>query len=369
MRVLCVVARGVEGKGGLERLFYYTQRDATFERLGVAVDYLGSRGDRDGNGWIVDYALNLGRFVWRLTTRRYDVVHINLSVGGSAFRKAVLFYVARLFGRKVLVHFHGGGFEHMIGNGTKATAIILHLFRRADRLVLLGEFWRQFIARELDMPPAAIDVVHNGCPDFAQGAEIPRPPAAHLRILFAGEVAPRKGADVLIDALGDLEARMPEWRCVVAGHGDLDHYRDLAEARGAAEKITMTGWLSADRLHAEMCAADVVVLPSRFEGLPVCLIEGACAGAALLATDEGATRDILRDGENGRILPLDAEAFARALEHLHGARDELAAMQSASRRVYESGFTIEAMAAGLVAIYEDMAAGGTRTRSLHPAGA
>lgn len=362
VRVLCVVARGVEGKGGLERLFYYTREDGTFERLGVAVDYVASRGDATGSRWVLDFPGNLVRYAWRLAARRYDLVHLNLSVSGSAYRKVLLFYVARLFGRKVLVHFHGGGFEHMIDDGRLSTAVILHLFRHADRLVLLGAFWRRLIADRLGLPPAQIDVVNNGCPDFGKGASVPRAPASVTHLLFAGEVAPRKGVDVLVRALAALEARTPAWRCVIAGHGDLPRYRGEARDKGIADKIVMTGWLSADRLHEEMRAADVIVLPSRFEGLPVCLIEGACAGAALVATDEGATRDILHHGENGFIVPLDAEAIADTLAGLRDDPATLAAMQAASRRIYEGGFTIDAMASGLATVYRELAAGRTKDR-------
>lgn len=363
LHVLCVVARGVDGKGGLERLFYYTREAKAFERLGVTVDYLASRGDAAGHAWVFAFAANYLRFLAHLASRRCDILHLNLSVGGSAYRKALLFYTARLFGKGIVIHFHGGGFEHMIGDGRWSTAIVLHLFRRADRLVLLGEFWRELVARELGIDADTIDVVHNGCPDFSGDAAIPRPPCETLRILFAGEVAPRKGADVLMGALAELARLTPDWRCVIAGHGDLDHYRGLVGDEDAQARITMTGWLAADDVHRHMRAADVVVLPSRMEGLPVCLIEGACAGAALLATDEGATRDILRDGENGYILRLDAHAFAEALARLAADRPRLAAMQSASRRIYESGFTVDAMACSLVDVYRDLAAARQRPNS------
>lgn len=104
-----------------------------------------------------------------------------------------------------------------------------------------------------------------------------------------------------------------------------------------------------------MREADIVVLPSLAENMPLSLIEGACAGAALVATPIAETRAIVRDGENGIIVARDPEAIAAALRGLIADPARLRRMQVASRRVYERNFTLDALGERLRALYAETA--------------
>jgi glycosyltransferase involved in cell wall biosynthesis len=107
---------------------------------------------------------------------------------------------------------------------------------------------------------------------------------------------------VLIPALARLRQTTDTWHCTVAGNGDVQHFTQMASEAGLDEKMTFTGWIEANDMLALMRRSDVVVLPSRTEALPLSLIEGACAGAALVATDVGNVRDIVHEGTNGILV-------------------------------------------------------------------
>src|SRR6185503_2150729 len=96
-----------------------------------------------------------------------------------------------------------------------------------------------------------------------------------------------------------------------------------------------------------------VVLPSRSDALPLTLLEGACAGAALVATPVGEIPDIVQDGVNGLLIEAAPAALAAALQRLIERPDELDRMQAASRHIYVERFRMAAFAAALHALYHD----------------
>jgi glycosyltransferase involved in cell wall biosynthesis len=282
-----------------------------------------------------------------------DVVHLNVSNRASAARKVILFYIAQAFRKRVIVHFHSGDSD--MGSRRLDVMIVRHLCRRADRVVAVGERWRQAISAAAGINHANISVIRNSILDFGSGAKIPRPNEPKLAILFAGKVGADKGVDILIKALAELAVSTTAWQCTIAGDGRMETYADQVASLGIADKITFTGWIAAEKVHELMKSSDVVVLPSRGEALPVCLVEGACAGAALVATNVGSVTEVLEHGINGYIVQPDPQDLCKALAALVQNPIILQRMQVASRRIYLDRFRIEQMAEQLSAAFRDVA--------------
>ena len=85
--------------------------------------------------------------------------------------------------------------------------------------------------------------------------------------------------------------------------------------------------------------------------MPLALIEGACAGAALVATNVGEVPEVLQQERNGLLIELTAASLAEALERLIVDRADLAKMQVQSRAIYREKFDINAFVATLSGIY------------------
>lgn len=352
VNVLCVITRGLHGPGGIDRLFSYLAAKESYTNGGrVKVRFFTSRGNSTGAAWMALFPFRVLLYLCHLLFLPVDIVHLNLSINASAYRKYILLMLARAFGKKVIVHFHGGGFEHMLRGRSLSVRVILHIFKKADHSIVLGEFWRRLLGDAAGLAPDTVHVIYNAVPDFGAGTDLVRPDTMKLRLLFAGELHYRKGVDVLLEALAELNRRYQGWTCIIAGNGPKTDYLSRAEQLGIVQQASFVGWLSSEQLHRQMLESDVVVLPSRGEGLPLCLVEAAAAGAALVATDEGATREVLIDGVNGLIVPLDPNAICDALCHLAENRNLLASMQAASRAHYVAQFGLDRMIADLHSVY------------------
>ena len=348
-RVLCVTPLGLHGRGGIDRLYLYLRGLQGPVSGDLTVRYAYSRGEAPGPLWIPVFPWRLARFAAVMATWKPDLVHINFANGGSLLRKLAMVRVAGWFECPVVVHFHCVFPVADVEARRPAGRIMLAICRAAAGVVVIGgEACRNFVDHG-GVPPDRIHVIFNGSPDI--GAQVPLPkPRAPVRILFAGQVGARKGTAVVVAALAQLRD-LQGWTCTIAGDGKVEACRAEIAAAGLGDRVSVTGWLAAEGVHALMREADIVVLPSEREVMPMSLIEGAAAGAALLATPVGEIRDVVLDGQNGYLIDRDPDTLAGRLRGLVADPDALARMQLASRALYDRSFRIEVFAARIADLY------------------
>ncbi|MEO0421323.1 MAG: glycosyltransferase [Pseudomonadota bacterium] len=108
-----------------------------------------------------------------------------------------------------------------------------------------------------------------------------------------------------------------EWGLVYVGDGSLrQQLETTARSLGVAERVHITGLLPPEAIGAYLHGADVFLLPSRYEGMPIALLEAMATGLPAVASDVGEVRRVLRDGVNGWVIPTherSAEHFAAAV--------------------------------------------------------
>jgi glycosyltransferase involved in cell wall biosynthesis len=157
---------------------------------------------------------------------------------------------------------------------------------------------------------------------------------ASLSLLAVGSLVRRKGYDVLVTALADLQD-LP-WRLTIAG----DRMRDPATAaaldadirrHGLGERIVMTGAVSDAQLAALHAAADVFVLASRFEGYGMAFAAAIGHGLPVIGTTAGAIPETVPQGAGLLVPSDDAEALAAALRRVIGDAAERGRLAAAAR--------------------------------------
>jgi glycosyltransferase involved in cell wall biosynthesis len=175
-------------------------------------------------------------------------------------------------------------------------------------------------------------------------------------ILFLGRIGDRKG----VPQLGDALARMlpiANWRATIAGDGALELARQRAVELGLADRVALPGWADADAVAALIADADIMVLPSFEENLPMSIIEGMASGLAIVATPVGAVEDIVSDGETGLLVPAgDVDALAAALTRLVTDPALRQRLGAAGLAVHRARLDIEPYVDRLAAIWKDAAA-------------
>jgi glycosyltransferase involved in cell wall biosynthesis len=169
-----------------------------------------------------------------------------------------------------------------------------------------------------------------------------RPPGSatdDFVVTCVARLAQQKGHRDLIAAMARLRQTVPNARLLLAGTGPLEHEL-LAESErlGLCEHVSFLGLIERADLADLFARTDVVVLPSYWEGLPVALVEALSAGKPIIASNAGGNPELVRNGENGLIVPIgDPDALAGALLLLAADPSERQRMGAAAAERYRRG--------------------------------
>ena len=282
-----------------------------------------------------------------------DLVHLHSSKAGLAGRLA-------LRGRRTTVFQpHAWSFEAVHG-AVRAAAIAWERLaaRWTHAIVSVSEAERDRGARARIRAPYR--VIPNGVDLAAWPAATDEERTAARRRLDLGEgqiavcvgrLSRQKGQDVLLEAWPSVAARVAGARLVLVGGGpEEDHLRRLAGAG-----VDFTG--ARDDIGDWYAAADVVVAPSRWEGMSLVLLEAMARARSIVATDVPGAREAL-GAEAGEIVPVeDARALAEALVERMLDTGLAAEEGKAGRRRVEQSHDLRATTGAVADLYEELLAG------------
>lgn len=291
-----------------------------------------------------------------LMTKRIDLVHIHVSTGGSVYRKVLCILIARVFAKPVILHAHSGKFPAFFARQPRFfQSMIAFVFRQCDRLVAVSPHWQGFYAGTLGIDPDKINILPN---PVALPASIPqRDAASTVELVFFGLVCEAKGVFDLLQAIKLINGQTKStFRVTIAGHGDVDKARSAAGNLGVDALVDFTGWVDSQMRDALLAKADIFLLPSHFEGLPMALLEAMSWGLPCITTPVGGIPDIVDDGVDGLLRPVgDVEALADAMRQLIDDPVLRQRLGKAARRRIEP-LDVGPYADNLDAIYRHLAA-------------
>lgn len=310
-------------------------------------------------GGFLDLAavVRLYRFMWR---RRPDVVH------SHAFRADLWCGLAAKLARVPLivstVRSHDQDvlrMEHPFPMGTLAAAASRFATGLSDCVVAVSDGVRAYL-EQAHVPADKIRLIHNGfdferlANDGAGRAAVRAAQGWSEDDIVIGTLAvlkERKGLRYLPEAAKLVLASHPSARFFVAGEGPGRAALEAAvEGLGIQDRFHLLGQRS-DPL-ALLGAADIYVLPSLFEGLPRSLLEAMAMRKAVVVTDIGGSREVVRDGVSGFVVPpRDVVSLAGAISRLAGSQALRIACGDAGERTIRQQFDARRTAAAHETIY------------------
>ena len=351
--------------GGVGTFIRYLEDEWATRAGGPQVRVIDTRGKGGKASMAWHFLAALSSLLGLGAIGRIDLLHIHMSAYGSALRKGVLAVLGSMLGIPVIVHMHGSNFGEFFsklpGPGRRALRFALN---RAQHIIVLGKGWRDFLIAEAGVAPQKIVVIFNGVPGPRNINQPASGSGNAARIVFLGQLGERKGVPELLAAFQSRQLLSRPWTATVAGDGAVTETRTAVAQAGLQDRVSVPGWLDRDATGELLRNADIFVLPSHFEAMPIAILEAMAHRVPVIATPVGAIPEFLTDGQNALLVPPGAQdQLADALARLIDDPNERSRLGAAGHRVFHDRFDISVAANQILALYHSaVAASGEKGR-------
>jgi glycosyltransferase involved in cell wall biosynthesis len=231
-----------------------------------------------------------------------------------------------------------------------------------DRMTVVGPEVADYFVRTIGLPKERVTIVPNGVDigAFDGNSLSVRQQlglsAEDLVIGTVGRLEPEKDHATLLEVFREALAGHPAARLLMVGGGSLEsELRATAARLGIGDRTVFLGYRR--DIPALLGAMDIFVLPSIREGLPISVIEAMAAGRPVVASNVGSLHTLVRDGQNGFLVPpQDRAGFVQAVRGLIASPELRRRVGAEGRRTVEASYSLSAAVAAYEQIYR-MAAG------------
>jgi glycosyltransferase involved in cell wall biosynthesis len=358
--IVHVTARYPPGLGGVERVVQHLARNQY--KSGVTVSVLTTGEGRDELAQedepfrvtrlrsvnVLHTPLVPALLPHLLALDRDALVHLHIS---HAYTPEMVWIYSRLTGRPYLAHFHGNlGPSGHVGRllfGAYKRLIIGLVLRGAHTVVALTDDDKSALVTQFGIDPSRIALIRNGVDESFSYSRI-RDLHSKPRLLFVGRLTVQKNLPLLLAALDGVSDR---FETTLVGRGELEaelksQVRDLQ-----LQNVRFHGAAQGNELVRLYQDADVFVLPSVLEGMPLALLEAMASGLPIVGTDVPGTRDLVAPGENGVLVKLgEPSELRQALLEVTSDSQRYRSMSGVSRAI-ASTYSWDGVVSELAQIY------------------
>ena len=309
-----MVGTAMDTMGGISTVVKGYVDAGLFDR--APIRYIVTHSDGSGLRKLRLAICGYAAFTLALLRRDVGLVHVHLSSRASFWRKLPILMLAKLVRKPVLLHLHGSEFMTFYEEecGPLSKQIVRTTFNQADLILVLSPQWAVNVKGFTKN--RRIEVLFNGVP-------VPdhMPNRLHhagpVTLLFLGRLGWRKGIYDLLDALKTVKASGVDFWLIAAGDGETVEVAARARELGLTPNIKVPGWIRDQDKARLLEQADIFVLPSHAEGLPMSLLEAMAAGLPVVCTSVGGIPTAVSDGVEGAVVtPGDTSALATSLQQL-----------------------------------------------------
>lgn len=299
--------------------------------------------------WGITYMWNSANWLRRLAGS-WDIVQ-NQQVGLHSW---VTVRIARQMNRPSVLRFacSGEGGDLAMMRAHRLGKSMINGLRHAGAYVVLTAQGASEIKNH-ELPGKKVVTIPNGVDlEFFKYQRWPNLAKSDpLRLLFVGRLARQKGLDVLLQALAKLKGRIAFTLRVVGEGKESEQLHSQTQRIGLQENVEFCGHKTDVVRQYAWC--EVLVMPSRFEGMPNVALEALSSGRPVLGCRVGGIEELVKPDINGWLVPSeDADALAAEIIKISQQRDELRVKGCEGRRTIEQRYSLEESVSQYLRLYE-----------------
>ena len=283
------------------------------------------------------------------TISKYDLVHINMASDISLYRKIPFIWLTKLFGKKLVIHQHGGNIKQFYYSecSLKRRQFIKKVLQKADVFVVVAPYLKDIFKdiveeAKIVVLPNAIEIPGNSSKEYKE-----------QNLLFLGRLCKEKGIYELLDAVEDLKNEFPDLHLYLGGVWVEKELEEKAAKCG--EYVHYLGWIDSKQKEEYLQKCNIFVLPTYFEGLPMSLLEGMAYGCACVASEVGGIPQVMTSGKDGILVPAkEVKALKEVLKKLLESPLLQKELGRNARKTVEEGYDIHKSVQKLLQVYRSV---------------
>ncbi len=190
--------------------------------------------------------------------------------------------------------------------------------RGADQVIAISDHAYEQLTTSYRLDEADVEMIPHGVDTdwfYPRDEQHPAVDEEKTTLLYVGRLGARKGLDLALRAFAEVDAEDVEF--LIAGTGRHEEsLRELARELGIADRVRFLGYVPDEDLPVLYSSVDVFVLPSRYEGFGLVLLEAMACGTPVIGADAGGIPTAIEDGDSGLIVRRDVDALAEAMRSL-----------------------------------------------------
>lgn len=279
----------------------------------------------------------------------YEIVHVNMASDMSYRRKSFFIRTAHRFGKKIVIHQHGGDFMNYYEKqlSGRAQRKLRETLDMADVFLVLTPVWKAFFGKLVGEEKIVV------FPNTVGFREEKQKQYGQHKLLFLGRLCRDKGIGELLRVIPDLTQKYPDVKLYLGGVWEEPELK--AEMAKCTAQVEWLGWIEGQEKERYLETCDIFVLPSYYEGQPVSVLEAMAASCAVVATDTGGIPYMIEDGKTGILVkPRSADSLLQGLDRALADQELCQKLGKRARERVAQDFNLERAVSRLCQIYEGM---------------
>lgn len=334
---------------GISSVVYHIVQNSTHHFVHFQV----GRKDNEKAGilWLLKQVWLVLSFPFHL--RNIHIVHVNTALNPlSIFRDSFFVFLGRLFGKKVILHLHGGYYLMNDSRNIIIRSFINSMIGSANFLLVLSALEeKRMISKYPDKPIAFL--VNSIPEEYISFNHNPKPLAQPLVITFLGRIHASKGVEDLVEAISILSSYRLDFSFHLYGSGPMKDYMVNELEAILGPKFSFKGVVGGIDKWKALDETDIFVLPSRHgEGLPMAMLEAMARGCVVMVTNDASITYAVEDNVNGFIISkYNPSDIAKKLNHLLDNRQALPSVTIKASETIRNKFNLKTYIKNLENIY------------------
>ncbi|MBC7797214.1 MAG: glycosyltransferase family 4 protein [Pyrinomonadaceae bacterium] len=316
-RILMIGMHLTKTRGGISTLINEMLQSSVTENF--EINYIASQAEDFGRFGKLMLALRaVFSFVFNVLRNNPALVYVHLGSNASLYRESLFIILAKVFGKKIVGHFHAGDVEeYLVSQSRIGRRFIASAMSLSDALIAVSQEsagkLRKIASRN------KISVVANALNTKAfpfSPRRFAEREGANIKLLFVGAMGKLKGEIDLANAVKILRVNHSNLKITFLGFGG-EKLKNYCEKIGIVDAVEFIGAVSLEKRIEFFEKADIFVLPTYAEAMPMSVIEAMAAALPCVTTDVGGIPELIDDGENGFLIePSNVKKLAERISFL-----------------------------------------------------